>query len=136
MDYIFKFNSISAPKKLLMSRVLLNNETTELHLVHQVSSKREKQQLAHGPACSQPSLPWNTSIPTGISGWRQHKDKQKNVMPFWVLVHIHKCACVTIKMQNLHGCSNVPAPLNRPAGLVWQHVQYEQQDDTSSLGYI
>lgn len=26
--------------------------------------------------------------------------------------------------------------LNRPAGLVWQHVQYEHQDDTSSLGYI
>lgn len=36
-------------------------------------------------------------------------------------------------MQNRHGCSDLPGPLNRPAGLVWHHVQYEYRDDTSTL---
>lgn len=138
MDYIFNFNSSLDPEKVPTSLVLVSNGPTAPRLLRRVSSRREKQHLAPG----------NTSIParacgaTGISSWRQQEEQGQDEMPYWVLVHIYKCACVcervciAIKMQNLHGCSNLPVPLDRPAGLAWQQVQHVHRDATASLGYI
>lgn len=78
---------------------------------------------------------------TGISGWSQ-KRQGKDAMPYWVLVHIQDInVCVWVGAYHYKNAKpawvqqSARAP-NRPAGLVWQHVQYEHQDDTSSLGYI
>lgn len=143
MDYIFNFNSISSSKEGCeepCSGQQLNNGATFTAL----SLKRKQgKNLLHTGWCVQgtvcPGTPLSLRVEQQEYQVGASIKTRKRMILDWVLVHIYcKCVCVSIsiKMQKLHGCSNLPEPLNRPAGLVWQLVQYEHQDDTSSLGYI
>lgn len=74
-----------------------------------------------------------------VGGSRKSRDRMRCLIGCWcTYINVRVCerVCIAIKMQNLHGCSNLPVPLDRPAGLAWQQVQHLHRDATASLGYI